>query len=129
MWIIRCDSGQWLVASGQEPLTTEDTEDAEEVKIPPEGQMVMAFTEKEAQALRVLDGDFQREVLEKLGRLEAKMDMLVGNGQPGRMKLAEDRLLALERNDLRRTVIERLVNASIAVLISAAIALHTHWWK
>ncbi len=87
------------------------------------------LTEKEVQALRVLDGDFQREVLEKLGRLEAKIDMLTGNGQPGRMKLAEDRILALERNDMRRSVIERLVNAGIAVLISAAIALHGHWWK
>ena len=55
----------------------------------------MTLTEKEAQTLRVLDGDFQREVLEKLGRLEAKMDMLTGNGQPGRMKLAEDRIHAL----------------------------------
>jgi hypothetical protein len=91
--------------------------------------MGMTLTEKEAQTLRVLDGDFQREVLEKLGRLEAKMDMLAGNGQPGRVKQAEDRILALERNDLRRTVIERLVNASIAVFISAAIALHEHWWK
>jgi hypothetical protein len=91
--------------------------------------MGMTLTEREMQALRVLDGDFQREVLEKLGRLEAKMDMLVGNGQPGRMKLAEDRILALERNDVRRTVIERLVNAGIAVLISAAIALQGHWWK
>jgi hypothetical protein len=91
--------------------------------------MGMTLTDKEVQALRVLDGDFQREVLEKLGRLEAKMDMLVGNGQPGRMKLAEDRILALERSDLRRTVLERLVNAGIAVLISAAIALHGHLWK
>jgi hypothetical protein len=91
--------------------------------------MGMTLTEREMQALRVLDGDFQREVLEKLGRLEAKMDMLVGNGQPGRMKLAEDRILALERNDVRRTVIERLVNAGIAVFISAAIALQGHWWK
>jgi len=91
--------------------------------------MGITLTEREAQTLRVLDGDFQREVLEKLGRLEAKMDMLAGNGQPGRMKVAEDRILALERNDMRRSVIERLVNASIAILISAAIAMHGHWWK
>jgi len=87
------------------------------------------FTERDVQAMRVLDGEFQRDVLEKLGRLEAKMDMLVGNGQPGRMKLAEDRLFALEKNDVRRTVIERVINATIAVMISAAIALHGHWWK
>jgi len=30
----------------------------------------------------MVDGEFQREVLEKLGRLDAKMDMLAGNGQP-----------------------------------------------
>jgi len=90
--------------------------------------MGITFTEKEAQAMR-MDGEVQREVLEKLGRLEAKMDMLVGNGQPGRMKMAEDRILALEKNDVRRTGIERLVNAATAVIISAAIALHGHWWK
>jgi len=91
--------------------------------------MGVTFSDREIQALRVLDSDFQREVLEKLGRLEAKMDMLIGNAQPGRMRLAEDRITALERSDLRRTVIERLVNACIAVMISAAIALHAHWWK
>ena len=42
--------------------------------------------------MRVTDSDFQGEVLEKLGRLEAKMDMLVGSGQPGRVKLVEDRV-------------------------------------
>jgi len=89
----------------------------------------VTFTEREAQAMRVLDAEFQREVLEKLGRLEAKMDMLVGNGQPGRMKVAEDRILVLEKNDVRRNVIERLVNAGTAVVISAAIAMHRLWWK
>ena len=91
--------------------------------------MGVTLTERDVQAMRVLDGEFQREVLEKLGRLEAKMDMLVGNGQPGRMRLAEDRIMALEKNDVRRTVIERVVNATTAVIISAAIALHGHWWK
>lgn len=90
---------------------------------------MVTLTEREVQAMRVIDGDFQREVLEKLGRLEAKMDMLVGDGQPGRMKLAEDRILVLEKNDVRRTVIERLINACTAVVISALIALHGHWWK
>jgi hypothetical protein len=75
------------------------------------------------------DWQFEREVLEKLCRLEAKMDMLAGNGQPGRMTLAENRLAELERNDVRRTVIERFVNASIALLVSVAIALRGHWWK
>lgn len=75
------------------------------------------------------DWHFEREVLKKLSRLEAKMDMLAGNGQPGRMTLAENRLAELERNDVRRTVIERFVNASIALLVSVAIALRGHWWK
>jgi len=35
-------------------------------------------------AVRVTDNDFQRDVLDKLGRLEVKMDMLVGGAQPGR---------------------------------------------
>lgn len=87
------------------------------------------MNERELSVLRVIDLDFQHEVLEKLSRMEAKMEMLVGNGQPGRMTLAEDRIVELERNDVRRTVIERFVNAGIAVLISVAIALHEHWWK
>jgi hypothetical protein len=76
--------------------------------------------------LRVTDGEFQHEVLEKLGQLEAMMHMLVGNGQPGRVKLAEDRIAALERADVRRTVYDRMMSAVIATLISAAIALHDH---
>jgi hypothetical protein len=40
-------------------------------------------SEKEVSVLRVIDRHFQHDVLEKLSRMEAKMDMLVGNGQPG----------------------------------------------
>lgn len=86
-------------------------------------------SESELSVIQVIDREFQRDVLEKLSRLEAKMEMLTGNGQPGRMTLAEERIVALERNDVRRTVIERFVNAGIAILISVAIALHGHWWK
>ena len=50
-------------------------------------------------------------------------------GEPGRVKLAEDRLAALEKNDIRRSVYDRIVNAVIAVAISAAIALHDHLLK
>ena len=89
----------------------------------------MSTSERDFTGWRVIDQDFAHDLLEKLTRLEAKMDMLVGNGQPGRMTLAENRIVELERNDVRRTVIERFVNAGIAVLISAAIALHGHWWK
>jgi hypothetical protein len=85
--------------------------------------------EEEVGELRNIDRQFEREVLEKLSRLETKMDMLTGNGQPGRMTLAENRLTDLERNDVRRTVIERFVNASIALLVSVAIALRGHWWR
>lgn len=81
---------------------------------------------KQPLVLRVTDSDFQREVLEKLGRLEANMDMLVGVGQPGRMRLAEDKIAALEKNDIRRNVHDRILNAIIATVISAAIALHDH---
>jgi hypothetical protein len=69
---------------------------------------------------------FQLKVLEKLGRLEVKMDMIVGNGQPGRMKLVEDRVNALEKNDLRRTVYDRLITAAITFAISALITWHDH---
>jgi hypothetical protein len=79
--------------------------------------------------VRVTDDDFQREVLEKLARLEAKMDMLVGGAQPGRMRIAEQKIERLERNDVRRGVYDRLVNAIITVTISVLIALHDKWWK
>ncbi len=79
--------------------------------------------------VRVTDNDFQCDVLEKLARLEAKMEMLVGSGQPGRMKLVEDRVGTLERNDIRRSVYDRLVNAVITTALSALIAFHDRWWK
>ncbi len=87
------------------------------------------MSDKELSVLQMIDRGFQHDVLEKLSRMEAKMEMLVGNGQPGRMTLAENRIVELERNDVRRTVIERFVNAGIAVLISVAVALRGHWWK
>ena len=71
--------------------------------------------------------EFEREALERLGRLEVKIDMLVGDGQPGRMTLAENRLTVLERADIRRSVYDRMLNAVIAVFVSAAIALHDHF--
>jgi hypothetical protein len=74
--------------------------------------------------VRVTDNDFQKHVLEKLGRLEAKMDMLVGSGQPGRMTNAENRIVILERNDIKRSVYDRLLNAVITVAISVAITMH-----
>jgi hypothetical protein len=70
--------------------------------------------------------DFELDVLEKLGRLEAKVDMLVGNGQPGRMRLAEERLTALEKNDIKRSVYDRFITAAIAFSVSAAIGFHDH---
>lgn len=71
--------------------------------------------------------EFEREALERLGRLEVKIDMLVGDGQPGRMTLAENRLTTLERSDIRRGVYDRMLNAVIALVVSASIALHDHF--
>ena len=84
---------------------------------------------KHSLVVRVTDNDFQRDVLEKLARLEAKMDMLVGGVQPGRMRIAEQKIERLERNDVRRGVYDRLVNAAITVAISALIAFHNKWWR
>jgi hypothetical protein len=78
---------------------------------------------------RMSTSEFQQEVLQKLGQLEAKMDMLVGNGQPGRVKLVEDRVTVLERNDIKRNVYDRIVTAGIAFVVSAVIALHDHFIK
>ena len=73
-----------------------------------------------------MSGDFQLAVLEKLGMVEAKVDMIVGNGQPGRLRLLEDRVGALEKSDIKRNVYDRIVTAAIAFAVSALIALHDH---
>ncbi|MFY9947148.1 MAG: hypothetical protein WA261_18460 [Candidatus Sulfotelmatobacter sp.] len=88
----------------------------------------MAVIDREL-ALKALDLEFQREVLDKLVRLETKMDALMGNGQPGRMKVVEDKVAVLERNDLRNSMHNRLLNGAISAGISAAIALHRYWLK
>ena len=79
--------------------------------------------------MRVTDSDFQCEVLQKLARLEEKMENLAGGAQPGRISLIEGRLGMLERNDVRRGVYDRLVNAALTTTISVIIALHDRWWK
>jgi hypothetical protein len=84
---------------------------------------------KKPLVVRVAGDDFEREVLEKLARLEALMEMLVGGPQPGRMKMAEDRIAALERSDIRRSAYDRIVSAVIAFVVSAVIAMHDHFLK
>jgi hypothetical protein len=79
--------------------------------------------------LKAIDVEFQREVLDKLVRLETKMDALMGNGQPGRIKMVEDKVGALERSDLRNSMHNRLVNGAVSAAISVAIALHKYWLK
>jgi hypothetical protein len=88
----------------------------------------MGVTERDL-VLKAIDIEFQREVLDKLIRLETKMDTLVGNGQPGRMKTVEDRVSVLERNDVRNSMNNRLVNGAISAAVSAAIAMHRYWLK
>jgi hypothetical protein len=89
----------------------------------------MGVTEKELSMLRLIDNDFQREVLDKLVRLETKMDTVLGDQQPGRMKIAEEKIAILERNDVRNGMYTRIVNAAISAAISAAIAWNRMWWK
>lgn len=79
--------------------------------------------------VRVIDHEFQQQVLEKLGRLEANVEMLVGDGQPGRMKIAEDKIFQLQRSEIRRSVYDKIVSAVIATIVSVLIALHDHLWR
>ena len=88
----------------------------------------MGVNEREL-AMRAIDIEFQREVLDKLVRLETKMDTLVGNGQPGRVKMLEDKVATLERHDMRNSLHNRLLNGAISAAISTAIALHKYWLK
>jgi hypothetical protein len=68
-------------------------------------------------------------VLDKLIRLETKMDTLVGNGQPGRVKVMEDKVALLETHDLHNSVLNRMVNGVISAAISLIIALHKYWLR
>jgi hypothetical protein len=79
--------------------------------------------------VRVESEVFEHEVLEKLARLEAKMDMLAGGQQPGLVKIMEDRIMVLEKNDVKRSVYDRLLNAAIAFVISAVITTRDRWWR
>ena len=88
----------------------------------------MAISDREL-ALKAIDIEFQREVLDKLVRLETKMDALMGNGQPGRMRVLEDKVAILERNDFRNSVHNRLLNGGISAAIIVAIALHKYWLR
>jgi len=76
-----------------------------------------------------MDGEFQREVLDKLARLETKMDTLVGSVQPGRMRLAENKIEVLERSEMRNSLHNRVVNGTISAAIGLIIALHKYWFK
>ena len=49
--------------------------------------------------------------------------------QPGRMAEAERRVAELEKNEVRRNVYDRIVSAVVAMIISAAIAMHDRWLK
>ena len=89
----------------------------------------MGANEKELSMLRLIDTEFQREVLDKLVRLETKMDALAGAEQPGRMKIAEDKIAVLERNEARTSVYNRVLDGALSAAISVAIALHKFWWK
>ena len=96
MWIIRCKDLFW------------------------QGRDTSLWESAKGIDAKAIDIEFQREVLDKLVRLETKMDTLVGNGQPGRMKMAEDKVAVLERNDLRNSVYNRMVNGAISAAISMA---------
>jgi hypothetical protein len=89
----------------------------------------MELTGKELLAMRLVDEVFQREVLDKLARLETKMDTLVGNGQMGRVKASENKIEALERSEMRNSLHNRVVNAGISAAIGLVIALHKYWFK
>ncbi len=88
----------------------------------------MAVNDRES-ALRTADYDFHREVLDKLVRLETMVETLIGSAQPGRVKIAEDKIRELERNDVRQSAYNHLVNAGISAAISIAVAFHRYWLK
>ena len=52
------------------------------------------------------------------GALHRLPRVLVGDGQPGRMKIAEDKILLLQHSEIRRTVYDRLLSALIATVVS-----------
>jgi hypothetical protein len=45
------------------------------------------------------------------------------------MKVIEEKVAVLEKNDLRNSFHNRMVNAAISAAISLAIAFHKYWAK
>jgi len=70
-----------------------------------------------------MSDDFELDVMEKLGRIEAKLGHLCGNGQPGKVQMIENRLAALEKNDWRRTWIERTITGAISFAVAAVVTV------
>jgi len=79
--------------------------------------------------VRVTDNDFQCEVLEKLAR-PGSQNGHAGRRQPARPYEAGRRSRwDVRAHDIRRSVYDRLLNATITIAISAMIAFHDKWWK
>lgn len=72
---------------------------------------------------------FEIDTSEKLGRIESKLDSLVGNGQPGRMTLAENRLSKIEKDMTAKTAVSHFVTGLLSAVISTAATLATLWSK
>ncbi len=71
------------------------------------------------------------EMASKVGRIEQSVadlsKQLLDNGQPGFLTRTRLRLEDLERTDLRRTWIERVITVALASIFSIFISLHDHF--
>ena len=83
-----------------------------------------------------MSSEFENQVMLKLGGLEPGLadlkKQLLDNGQPGFITQTNKRLMALEKDDYRRTWIERSITAGIALVVSLGtffIALRDHIFK
>jgi hypothetical protein len=73
------------------------------------------------------ESDFQRHVIDSLGRLETKMDTLVGlDGNGGRVESIDGRIRSLERHNWRQSGFFSAIGAIIGVAVSALVSCLRH---
>jgi len=85
-------------------------------------QAIQALRDENRDDMRELRESFESfrtDSVEKVARLEAQLKTVLGNGQPGRMTLAEERISSLERVRWKQSGIAATVGLLGAIVVEA----------